>query len=120
MAVKKKWKLSQLDINNAFLHGDLHEEIYMKAHPGLTVQAQNLACKLKESPYGLRQASKQWYSKLLDALKSRGYQQSKNDYFLFFKKANGQSIILAIYVDDILMTGDDEDEMNCLKEFLDH
>ena len=74
LAVKKCWNLYQIDVNNAFLHGDLHEEVYMVPPEVLTTGCDNMVCKLKKSLYGLKQASRQWYEKLVDSRCSRGYQ----------------------------------------------
>jgi len=119
VAVKKGWTLHQLDVNNAFLHGDLHEEIYMKVPSGIHTQVPHAVCKLKKSLYGLKQASRQWYAKLTQVLYSRGYKHSSNDYSLFYRKTAGSNVFLGVYVDDILLTGDNEEEITALKAHLD-
>ena len=67
----------------------------------------NKVCILKKSLYGLQQASRQWFSKLKDTLICLGYTQSKSDYSLFLNKTSTQITIIAVYVDDILLTDSD-------------
>lgn len=82
-AASQNWHLCQLDINTAFLHGDLNEEVHMKLPPGLTLEQPNLVCKLERSLYGLKQASRQWNAKLTETLLGTGYYQCKSDYSLY-------------------------------------
>ncbi|XP_019250952.1 PREDICTED: uncharacterized protein LOC109229855 [Nicotiana attenuata] len=95
----------------------------MKLPQGLSISVPSnsapLVCKLRKSLYGLRQASRQWYAKLSQALYSRGYTHSLNDYSLFIKGTPGNLVLLAVYVDDIIITGDDTAEIFALKHFLD-
>ncbi|XP_070051729.1 uncharacterized protein [Nicotiana tomentosiformis] len=119
----ERYKARLLDVNNAFLHGDLHEEVYMKVRPGLDISGSSssstLVCKLKKSLYGLRQASRQWFFKLSEALLSKGYISSLNDYSLFTKSTSDSLVVLAVYVDDILLAKNDLSEMQSLKSYLD-
>lgn len=121
VAVKKQWPMYQLDVNKSFLHGDLDEEVFTKVPPGFLVSSSStvsLACKLKKSLYRLRQASRQWYAKLSHDLCSRGYTHSLSDYSLFHKGSSDSLVLLAIYVNDIILTGCDLAELDALKSFL--
>jgi len=65
-----------MDVHNAFLYGDLEEEVYMKLLPSFQVSVPSKVCKLKKSLYGLKQAPRCWFAKLSAALKGYGFQQS--------------------------------------------
>ncbi|XP_055812079.1 uncharacterized protein LOC129881995 [Solanum dulcamara] len=67
MAASKNWHIHQMDVFNAFLHGDLEDEIYMQLPQGFVNQGENI-CRLTKSLYGLKQAPRQWNHKLTEAL----------------------------------------------------
>ena len=118
-AAKKKQPIYQRDVNTAFLHGDLFEDIFMKPPAGLDVPCPTVVCKLKKSLYRMTQASKQWYAKLSKTLRSHGFQHSKNDYSLLSKQQGQSIVLLAVFVDDIVITGNNPEEITTLKGFLD-
>lgn len=68
VAVSLNWELYQMDVHNAFHHGDLDEEIYMQFPPGYGTPTHGKVYRLRKSLYGLKQASRQWFSKLSSAL----------------------------------------------------
>lgn len=118
VAATRTWFIHQLDVQNAFLHGNLHEEVYMDPPPGLRRQGENLVCRHNKSLYGLKQASRTWFTTFSDAIQNAGYRQSKA-YYSLFTKVQGTSItVILIYVDDILITGNNIQEMEQLKAFL--
>ncbi|XP_021758565.1 uncharacterized protein LOC110723521 [Chenopodium quinoa] len=117
LAASKGWVLYQLDINNAFLHGKLVEEVYMRMPKGIP-NPNNLVCKLKRSLYGLKRASRQWFARLNEELHKQGFIQAKNDPSLFIYQTSTAFIIAAVYVDDIILTGTDLGVITTLKNHL--
>jgi hypothetical protein len=99
------WYIHQIDVDNAFLHGDLDEDVYMKIPQGLEGTTDKQACKLIKSLYGLKQASRQWYDKLSKFLINIGYTHMPSDPTLFTKKTDTSFTTLLVYVDDIVLTG---------------
>ena len=97
------WPLRQLDINNAFLHGNLEETVFMHQPPGFEDPSQpQHVCKLKKSIYGLKQAPRQWYKALRDALLRFGFIHSAIDNSLFIYKSHDILCYCLVYVDDKL------------------
>ena len=90
-------------MNNAFLHGDLNEEVYMMLPQGMQVPKTEQVCKLQRSLYGLKQASRQWYARLSSFLISHGYRQCASDHSLFLKHGFNIITALLVYVDDIAL-----------------
>ncbi|GKE19047.1 ribonuclease H-like domain-containing protein [Tanacetum coccineum] len=111
------WPVFQLDVNNAFLYGDLEEVVYMKPPKGY-FPYDNKVCRLKKSLYGLKQAHKQWNAKLTSTLIENGFSQSKTDYSLYTKLDKGVFLALLVYMDDIIITGNNISEIEKFKVFL--
>ncbi|GJU06396.1 ribonuclease H-like domain-containing protein [Tanacetum coccineum] len=119
LSVTNNWPLFQLDVNNAFLYGDLDEEIYMTIPQGfVNKDNKTKVCRLVKSIYRLKQALRKWNEKLVNVLKENDFVQSVNDHCLFTKSKNNKFIALLVYVDDIVVTGDCEDEIDKFKTFL--
>ncbi|XP_014506550.1 uncharacterized protein LOC106766331 [Vigna radiata var. radiata] len=118
LAASNNWFLHQLDVDNAFLHGDLSEEVYMQPPPGLNIHNEGQVCKLTKSLYGLKQANRQWFEKLSSYLTFVNYNQSKSDHSLFIKRTATGFTALLVYVDDNVLAGNSMEEINCIKELL--
>lgn len=95
-----------MDMYNAFLQGDLEEEVYMHLPQGFSHSAKTQVCRLHKSLYGHKQASRQWNIKLTTALLQSGFKKSHLNYSLFTKHINRRIVIILVYVDDLLITGD--------------
>ncbi|CAN1780189.1 Retrovirus-related Pol polyprotein from transposon TNT 1-94 [Linum perenne] len=117
ISASRNWHIEQLDVNNAFLH----EEVYMEPPPGLIISPndEGKVCRLTKSLYGLKQASRQWFAKLTEALITIGYRQSNADYSLFTKGSGNDFTVILIYVDDLILAGSSMQEISAVKTYLD-
>ena len=119
LAAIKGWFLSQLDVNNAFLHGDLHKEVFMKLPSGYDSKGESLpksaVCLLQKSLYGLKQASWQWFAKFSTIILSLGFKQFPFDHSLFIRNTNSLFIALLVYVDDVIIASNNQQAIDGLK-----
>lgn len=107
-----------MDVHNTFLHRDLEEEVYMKMPPGFHSDDPSKVCRLRKSLYGLKQAPRCWFAKLTSALKRFGFKQSYADYSLFTYINNGKSVRVLVYVDDLVIAGNDLEMITKFKVYL--
>ena len=86
LAANQDWPLYQLDVKNAFLNGDLEDEVYMEIPPGFEIKANvNKVCKLRRSLYGLKQSPRAWFDRFTKVVKKYEYSQGQSDHTLFTK-----------------------------------
>lgn len=106
LAVHNAWPIKQLDVSNAFLHGVIDEEVFMKQPFGYKdPDHPNFVCRLTKALYGLKQAHRAWFAVFSGFLLQQGFIQSKADSSLFIKKSDSDITLVLVYVDDILITG---------------
>lgn len=113
------WKIYQMDVKNVFLNGDLHEEVYISPPPGIAHQPGEV-CRLRKALYGLKQVPRSWLEKFSTLITSLSFKPSNCDSALFVRCTSVGRIIISLYVDDMIITGDDHDDMGSLKCDLDH
>nr|GEW39646.1 putative RNA-directed DNA polymerase [Tanacetum cinerariifolium] len=119
IAANQGWHLHQFDVKNAFLYRELKEEVYMEAPPGFSQHFKHEeVCKLKKSLYGLKQSPRAWFGRFTLAMKKYRYKQSNSDYTIFLRHRGDHVTCLIIYVDDMIITGNDKSEIKKLKEGL--
>jgi len=104
VAMSRGWSLRQLDVQNAFLHGVLEEEVYMHQPPGyVDPRHPGYVCKLDKALYGLKQAPRAWYARLCGKLQRLGFVPSKADTSLFYYSKGDHTLFVLVYVDDIIV-----------------
>ena len=112
--------LFQLYVKNAFLNGELEEEVYMSLPLGFEEDKKNrMVCKLKKSPYGLKQSPRAWFDIFLKVIRSHGYSQGQTDHTLFVKhSSDGKITPLIVYIDGIILTRGNFKEMEEIKRLM--
>lgn len=114
VAVNQGWPLHQLDVCNAFLHGKLKEEIFMYLPEGCKMP-KGKVCKLIKAIYGLKKAPLYWYTEFDKFMKGKGFQKAVSDVCLYIKTNGKNHFYVCVYVDDIVITGSDENQISILK-----
>ncbi|KAK1664685.1 hypothetical protein QYE76_052844, partial [Lolium multiflorum] len=113
------YEIWQMDVKTAFLNGDIEEELYMVQPKGF-VDPKNAdkVCKLQRSIYGLKQASRSWNRRFDKVIKDFGFIQCHGEACIY-KKVSGSSVaFLILYVDDILLIGNDIELLSSVKGYL--
>ncbi|KAJ9563755.1 hypothetical protein OSB04_008915 [Centaurea solstitialis] len=110
LAAQYGWTVFQLDVKSAFLHGELEEEVFVQQPLGYEKKGEeDKVYKLKKALYGLKQAPRAWYSKIEAYFVREGFVRCSCEHTLFTKsKEGGKFLIVSIYVDDLIYTGNDE------------
>ena len=117
VAAARKWDLFQMDVKNAFLNGELSEEVYMQPPPSVSVDS-NKVYHLRRALYSLKQAPRAWFVKFSSTIFRLGYTTSPYDSALFLHRTDKGTILLLLYVDDMIIIGDDLSGLQELKDFL--
>jgi len=122
MTTLQRCSLYQLDVKNAFLNGDLQEDIYMEQPPSFVAQEESsrLVCRLHKSLYGLKQSPRPWFVKFSSVAQQFGMTCSEADHSIFYCQPIAGSIYLVVYVDDIVLTGSDNHDISQVKQHICH
>lgn len=120
----KQWLIFQMDVHNIFLNGDLIEEVYMHIPERFSIHGEThkKVYKLHKSLYGLKHPPRKWNIKLIEALLYMGFKQNHYDYSFFYKEHCNDIVVILVYVDDLLITGNNhqllcETRTNLKKKF---
>ncbi|KAG8083397.1 hypothetical protein GUJ93_ZPchr0015g6769 [Zizania palustris] len=100
-----------MDVKNAFLHGDLHEEVYMQPPPGVDAPSRHV-CHLRRDLYGLKQAPRAWFKRFVTMIRVAGFSPSDYDPVLFVQLSSHGRTLLLSYVGDMLITGYDVERIS--------
>jgi hypothetical protein len=104
-------------VKSAFLHGELSEDIYVEQPLGYQKERGNQVYKLKKALYGLKQAPRAWYSKIEAYFSCQKFEKCSHEHTLFVKyTSNNKILIVSLYVDDLIYTGNDVDMMHEFKQ----
>ena len=113
LAAAKNWEVHQMDVKTAFLYGLIEGEVYVRQPTGFDNQSGDV-CKLRQALYGLKQSPRVWYDTLVAFLKSHGLKALNADLSVFVKPG----LIVAVYVDDLQITGSSLAEIHAVKQAL--
>ena len=108
-----------MDVKTAFLNGNLVEDVYMTQPDGFVLDGKsNMVCKLQRSIYGLKQASRSWNIRFDEPVKEFGFIKNEDEPCVYKKFSGSAVAFLVLYVDDILLIGNDIPNLQSVKTWL--
>ncbi|RVW87522.1 Retrovirus-related Pol polyprotein from transposon RE1 [Vitis vinifera] len=117
LATQKGWNIHQMDVKSTFLNGYLEEEIFVEQPEGFIVKGmEEKVYLLKKALYGLKQAPRAWYSEIDSHLLGLGFTKSLSEFTLYFKKVCDETLVVSLYVDDLLVTGSNMKQIDNFKK----
>jgi hypothetical protein len=118
LAAMNEWTVFQLDVKSAFLHGELVEQVFVDQPPGYVKKgSKHMVYKLKRALYGLKQAPRSWYNRIDTYFSKAGFHKCPYEHTLYIKTGEkGNLLIVCLYVDDLIFTGNDEGMFRTFKQ----
>ena len=119
LAIATFYEIWQMDVETAFLNGFLKEELYMMQPEGfVNSKGANKLCKLQQSIYGLVQASRSWNIRFDELIRAYGFIQTFEEACIYKKVSESSVAFIILYVDDILLIGNDMEILDSMKGYL--
>jgi hypothetical protein len=116
-AAIKDWEIHHMDVKSTFLNGELKEEVFMQQPPGFVVAGkEHQVLHLRKALYGQRQAPRAWNIRLDESLTTLGFTKCPSKHALYTKQAAHGAIIVGVYVDDLVITGETKGDIEAFKE----
>jgi hypothetical protein len=117
LAAQKGWRIHHMDFKSVFLNSDLKEDVYVHQPPGFAIPGKEgkVLC-LRKALYGLRQTSRVWNAKLDSTLKGMGFEQSPHEAAIYQRGNEGNTLLVGVYVDDLVITDTKDAEVTTFKE----
>jgi hypothetical protein len=108
IANARDWPMYHLDVKSSFLNGPLEELVFVTQPPGFVIKGkENMAYRLKKALYGLKQAPRAWNKRIDGFLVKQGFSKCKSEYGVYVQNSTSNIILIYLYVDDLLVTGND-------------
>jgi len=117
IACGRNWPIHHLDVKSAFLNGPLDEEVYVTQPPSFKIKGkESMVYRLHKALYGLKQAPRAWNKRIDSFLVQKNFVKCKSEYGVYVKKGiEGNQLLICLYVDDLIVTGSDVNEIEAFK-----
>lgn len=116
LSAQEGWRVHQMDVKSAFLNGTLNDEVYIDQPVGYVKKGQERkVCRLKKALYGLKQAPRAWYSRIDNYFSQNGFKKCTQEHTLYTKGQEGNFLIVCLYVDDLVFTGNSDKMIEAFK-----